>query len=156
MTIQKLFRGTVIHYEDSRLRVLDSHQQEIILHMHQTECYNKNLERVDEAYFVPGMFVEFETNGIMALSLPPQVTALTIKELSTLTGIILNKEAPLLIRVTDSSSPYYDTLVYIDTDQKDVVLEKDEVIRVIYSGRMTRSFPPRVFADFLEVIEVSS
>lgn len=153
MTIQKLFRGTVTHHEDSRLRILDSNHQVMILHLHQTECFDENLNPVDESYFETGMVVEFETSGIMTLSLPPQVTALTLRALPTLRGVILNKEEPLLIRVNDSHSPYYESLVYIDTDQKDIALEKDAVIRVVYNGKMTRSFPPRVFADLIEVID---
>lgn len=152
------FIGSVKSTNDDTIEVdaTQGYHGDVFVNVGMAKMINFWNEEVTVEYFKPGMQVEFNTNGIMALSLPPRVSALEFKEVNNLMPLVIKvdkKDIGYLATIIDESSMYNNQKVIINGSD-DVLLEVGKVYVVAYNGIMTRSIPPQIYVeDFKEYIE---
>lgn len=149
------FKGsvTVTHGDTIEVDATQGYHGEVFVNVGVANLLNFWNDEVSIDYFKPGMMVEFNTNGIMALSLPPRVSALEFKEVRNLMLLVIKVEDSNVARIVDESSVYNNHEVIVNSDEG-VVLEVGRMYVVAYNGIMTRSIPPHIYIeDYKEVIE---
>lgn len=104
------------------------------------------LPETEQAASYENKYVRIYYNGIMALSYPGQVTALSIQEVFTETGDI--------IEVSDNHflMKWGDSELIVNFDSHTKVIESFDVgdtVIVYYSGIMTRSMPGQIYAQVI-------
>ena len=150
------FKATIQAVEKTFIvvdNVKGSYQGTMYVRINEGKCYDFFGEEVTASYFKVGMVVEFETNGIMTLSLPPRVSATTIREWrsqSYLKVEVIDVSDAFLFKIRDEMSPYDNQLMQGNTEINYNLKEGDTCI-ILYDGVMTRSIPSQIHV--LDVIK---
>lgn len=145
------FKGSIKSvYEDTiEVDANEGYHGDIFVNVGIARLFNFWNDVVYVDYFKPGMMVEFNTSGIMALSLPPRVSAIEFKEVRNLIPLtikVLDEGVPLRAIIEDETSVYNNYEVLINKDES-LVLEVDKKYVVAYNGIMTRSIPPHIYIE---------
>lgn len=95
--------------------------------------------------FEVGDYLEFETTGIMTLSIPPLLQVITYeiieeKKQHIMKGILKNVDPPLVLETENWG------VVWVHHEGSLDLLGLDRSVYIIYNGMMTRSLPPQIFA----------
>lgn len=95
--------------------------------------------------FEVGDYLEFETTGIMTLSIPPLLQVITYeiieeKKQHIMKGILKNVEPPLVLETENWG------VVWVHREGSLDLLGLDRSVYIIYNGMMTRSLPPQISA----------
>lgn len=95
--------------------------------------------------FEVGDYLEFETTGIMTLSIPPLLQVITYeiieeKKQHIMKGILKNVDPPLVLETENWG------VVCVHHEGSLDLLGLDRSFYIIYNGMMTRSLPPQISA----------
>ncbi len=95
--------------------------------------------------FEVGDYLEFETTGIMTLSIPPLLQVITYeiieeKKQHIMKGILKNVAPPLVLETENWG------VVWVHHEGSLDLLGLDRSVYIIYNGMMTRSLPPQISA----------
>ena len=132
-----MIEGWIINIDDKERLLIFSESE----HYHGTMILNY----IHENLYV-GQKVRVQTDGIMALSLPPIMTPNRIEVIDeqryfVIQGILKQKGRPLLI-----STEKGDTIINVDPSYELNDIELGASLIIFYDGKMARSMPPQVWA----------
>lgn len=114
---------------DSVPRKQYDYRGEMYFHTEHTELLNRFDERRQADYFVKGEYVKYITNGIMTMSLPPQLNPSLVQEsfpINTIYAKLLSiKDNVLEFAVTDDNGFFLDNKINLNFNDESYVLNKE-------------------------------
>lgn len=126
-------------------------KQDIVFHTRETVIKSDDGKTVDAENLAIGNILEATTNGVMTMSLPPQMSPLEL--------IVVDSSEEFTGRVKEVNDGVYlvewmeqDALVRPQEDLE-VSAEVGDLVCVRFNGIMTRSMPPRINASDFSVIK---
>lgn len=131
---KQIFKGSIIKRDDHSIRFLC-----------ETPYYGEMSVNYNKATLTfplhEGMKIQFESNGIMTASIPPQLYAASIQEYQegiTFKAILRAKGKFLKVEDIDPMSPYYGSEILVRYAVKMPHLEVGSNLEISYNGIMTR------------------